>query len=138
MKIFKFVLFLLIIFLLVDYFGRSSLVKEIANLENPVIFERTEIDSIAQKYFSLGNTKEQVIDSFKSYGFKVLEESVVPGFHLLDKLKGDCNRCDDIVVGIYDFKFLYIMPTYRIVIDIGFQNERVVMIKGTYLQHSLP
>ncbi len=128
MKIFKFVLFLFIIFLLVDYFGRSPFVKEIAKLEEPVAFERIEIDSIAQKYFSLGSTKEQVVDSFKSYGFKVYEKNSAP--RILD-----CEQCDDVFLrGIYDFKFLYILPTYRVVIDISFQNDRVVVINGIYIQ----
>ncbi len=45
------------------------LVKEIANLGEPIGFERIEIDSIAQKYLSLGNAKEQVVDNFISLKF---------------------------------------------------------------------
>ncbi len=127
MKIFKLILLLFIVFLLVDYFGRSPLVKEIASLEDPVPFEKRPIDSITQKYFLFESTKEQIINNFKTNGFIVYEDKDAPR-------RLDCAQCDEIFLrGIYDFKFLYIIPTYRIVIDIGFQNEHAVVITGTYL-----
>lgn len=76
------------IFIPIDYFDRSILVKEIAELKKPIGFEVMSIDSIVQKHILLGSSKEQVGNSLKSYGFEVLEESVVPGFFLMDKLTG--------------------------------------------------
>lgn len=60
--------------------------------------------------------KEQVVYIFRSYGLKVIEKK--SAHRILD-----CEQCDDeFLRGIYDFNFLYIIPTYRIAIDIGFQN----------------
>lgn len=137
MKIIKFILLVFVIALAIDYFGRSTLVKEIAELKKPSGFEVVNIDPIVQKHILPGSSKEQVVNPLKSYGFEVSEESVVPGFFLMDKLTGKCDQCNDIVVGIFEYKFLFIFVTYRVVIDIGFQDGRAAIIIGSYVQ-SLP
>ncbi|MCC8995628.1 MAG: hypothetical protein LM517_00910 [Nitrosomonas sp.] len=137
MKIIKFILLVFVIALAIDYFGRSPLIKEVAELKKPIGFEVVNIDSIVQKYILPGSCKEQVVNRLKSYGFEVLEESPVPGFYFMDILKDKCDQCSDIVVGVYIFKFLYILPAYKISIDIGFQDDHAIFISGGYVQ-SLP
>jgi len=66
MKILKLILLVFVIFLAIDYFGRSTLVKEIAALEKqPEPFKAVKLDSVVQKYIPLNSNKEQVINELE-------------------------------------------------------------------------
>lgn len=128
MKIFKLILLVFIIFLAIDYFGRSPLIKEIAELESPVDFlDEVRFDLLAQKYVPLGSPKEQVINQLESYGFTIYQRNKAT--ELLE-----CWQCDDVfITAIYDFKLLFLLPTLRSVINVGFKNGYVFLVKGVYV-----
>jgi len=100
MKILKLILLVFVIFLAIDYFGRSTLVKEIAALEKqPEPFKAVKLDSVVQKYIPLNSNKEQVINELEKLGFTVTKDYPLPsGLTLSDVLNTRCKSCDDMAL----------------------------------------
>ena len=136
MKILKLILLVFVIFLAIDYFGRSTLVKEIAALEKqPEPFKAVKLDSVVQKYIPLNSNKEQVINELEKLGFTVTKHYPLPsGLTLSDVLNTRCKSCDDMVLALYTFKFLFIIPTRFAGVTVGFKNGEIIMITGSYAQ----
>lgn len=136
MKIFKLILLVFIIFLAIDYFGRSPLIKEVAALEKqPVQFEAVKLDHIIQKYIPLDSSKKQVISELEKLGFTVTKDYPLPsGLTLSDVLNTHCRSCDDAVLALYTFRFLFIIPTRFAGVTVGFKNGKIIMITGSYSQ----
>ena len=134
MKIIKVLLSILIVLTAlsfpIDYLRQSPLVREIAQLEAPVRFlDEVRFDALAEKYIPLGIEKEQAIRQLESYGFNIISSDIVPRL-----LK--CEQCDkEYIFASYQFKNIYIIPSYLVSIQIGFQNGRVNIIAAV-LFHS--
>lgn len=135
MKIIKFLFNILIVLIVlsfpIEYLRQSPLVREIAQLEPPVKFlDEVRFDALAEKYIPLGIEKEQAIRQLESYGFNIIRSDDVPRLF-------KCEQCDkESVVANYQFKKIYIIPSYLVSIEIGFQNGRVNKI-ASILHHSL-
>jgi len=134
MRIIKLILLVFVIALAIDYFGRSPLVREIAGLEKqPVPFESVKLDSVLQKYIPLDSNKEQVINLLEKSGFKVSKDYPLPsGLTFFDVLNAYCKDCDDIVLALYSFKFLLIIPVRFAGAVVGFKDGKIIMISGSY------
>jgi hypothetical protein len=105
----------------------SPLKREIWKLDEPRGFEIIRIDDIVKEYIPLGSSREQAIDALKSQGFKTTDWRKNPN-------DIDFEESDNVILlGIYEFrKSLSILPDYRVVIDIGLQEETVNVIKAYY------
>jgi hypothetical protein len=114
----------------IDYFRQSLLVREIAQLEALVRFlDEVRFNVLAEKYIPVGIEKKQAILQLESYGFNIIRSNTVPRL-----LK--CEQCDkEYVSASYQFKNIYIIPSYLVSIQIGFRNERVNIIAAV-LFHS--
>ncbi|MBL8497387.1 hypothetical protein ABF87_14490 [Nitrosomonas sp. JL21] len=127
MKVISALLSILIVLIIlsfpINYFKQSPLVREIAQLEPPVRFlDEVRFDSLVQKYIPLGIEKEHAIRQLESYGFDIIKSDEVP--RLLE-----CEQCDkEYVYASYQFKNIYIIPSYLVSIQMGFQNGRVSII----------
>jgi hypothetical protein len=115
----------------------SPLKREIWRLDEPRGDEIIRIDNTVKEYIPLGSSKEQTIKTLKSSGFKVIEEQKHPN-------NIDFEESDDVMLlGINEFrKSISLFPDYRLVVEVGFQQETVNIVKAHYmtfkLWHRLP
>jgi hypothetical protein len=130
------IIFLLLISLLVSGCA-SPLKREVWELDEPRGSEVIRIDNLVKQHIPIGSSKEQAIKTLKSSGFKVIEEKKHP-----DNV--DFEESDDVMLlGIDEFrKSISLFPDYRLVVEVGFQQEIVNIVKAQYmtfkLWHRLP
>ena len=104
----------------------TELISRIKSLKKPVRFEQIDVVHIVEDYVGTGLARDQVRSSLESQGLDVKDFPK----HGLDGFE----ECDtELLLATYEFFARpFPIPTYRLVILVGFKEDHSVMMTAVY------